>query len=220
MRRHIETLKKLIGESTSPDSREALYLAIKKLDECYDHNTGREWMTCRGYVSVGILGAFGVRIQALENPNLNEGKANAWRGAINDAENMLVKVARQTLILADPQLKAEGEARTAELITCFDGPIYVEEIPNGYDPELVHHPWLVVTTTIGRFRIGWRKRVIEIDWSETRGTEEAQTLFTHEDVTKSGSMIHAWSVEKAKEYIAVIVASADSDLISSQQNDA
>ena len=88
-------------------------------------------------------------------------------------------------------------------------PIYIEEIPNGYCNRACcrHLPWFIVTTTVGRIKIGWRKRVIEIDWSDTKGTAEAETLFAAEDVTKGTRYIHAWSVEKAKSYVAAIMSS-------------
>ena len=61
---------------------------------------------------------------------------------------------------------------------------------------------------IGRFKIGWRKRAILLDWSETVGTKTSEELFKDEDVTKDTRMIHAWSLEHAKRYIESIVASA------------
>lgn len=46
------------------------------------------------------------------------------------------------------------------------------ELANGYWPDAptyddVRCPWWLAKTGIGLIRLGWRKRVLEIDWSET-----------------------------------------------------
>ncbi|PCJ18283.1 MAG: hypothetical protein COA96_16825 [SAR86 cluster bacterium] len=69
---------------------------------------------------------------------------------------------------------------------------------HGGNPEYaVNNPWWLISTRHGLIEIGWRKRVISIDWSETafRGT------ITKDDVTKSDAMVHAWSYGKAVDYI-------------------
>lgn len=88
--------------------------------------------------------------------------------------------------------------------------IYSELIPNQYCPGACcfTRPWLNVTTPRGHFTIGWRKRVIHLEWtrSEVRGSGKA--IFPNEDVTRSNDWevdkvrcIHAWGDAKAKEYI-------------------
>ena len=42
--------------------------------------------------------------------------------------------------------------------------IRMYELPNGYT-GLIDHPWWLVKTSAGLIKIGWRKRVISIDWS-------------------------------------------------------
>ena len=103
--------------------------------------------------------------------------------------------------------KSGNEDKT-QLIACFPKPIYVEEIPNGYwnDWYAINRPWLIVATQIGRIKIGWRKRVISIDWTDSITKTEAKVLFPDEDVTKDGRMIHAYGYDKAKEYIKKIIA--------------
>jgi hypothetical protein len=107
----------------------------------------------------------------------------------------------------DPQLIKQAKEEKAKLISLFDGhsPIYVEERPNAYmhDPMF---PWFTITTWIGRFDIGWRKRVIVIDWNATKLETTAEKIFPDEDVTKSGRLIHAYGYEKAQEYINTIFA--------------
>jgi len=65
-----------------------------------------------------------------------------------------------------------------------------------------------LTTRVGRFKIGWRKRVIHIDWKDSKVDLTAEQLFPEEDTTKDGRMIHAWSYKKAGEYVARVLATA------------
>jgi len=76
------------------------------------------------------------------------------------------------------------------------------ELANQYWPlhpdfDNVREPWWLFQTPIGLIEIGWRKRVISIDWSTT----EIRKIVTQDDVTKNETLVHAWSVEKAIEYL-------------------
>lgn len=81
--------------------------------------------------------------------------------------------------------------------------IYVEELPNGYCPNpcCLNRPWFRVTSAIGHVVIGWRKRVISIDWKDSLVKKSGEELFPDENVTRSETGIHAWSVQKATEYV-------------------
>jgi hypothetical protein len=72
-------------------------------------------------------------------------------------------------------------------------------IPNEYWRDDTNGAWLVVETECGRIKLGWRKRVLSIDWSAS--TLRASDIFADEDVTKSDVLIHAWTEEKAVEYL-------------------
>lgn len=79
----------------------------------------------------------------------------------------------------------------------------VVQIPNEYWPESYtklreDNPWWKVTTDLGVIKIGWRKRVIEIDWSETN----RRGLVTTDDVTKSDHMVHAYNHGDAVKYLS------------------
>lgn len=78
--------------------------------------------------------------------------------------------------------------------------IQMTEIPNRYCPCDYCEPWQEVTTQIGKFVIGWRKRVISIDW----GKPDYAHLFEKENVTKWETGIHAWGDQKAIEYLKAI----------------
>jgi hypothetical protein len=76
---------------------------------------------------------------------------------------------------------------------------HLTETENEYGSAEYRGPWYHVHTSIGWFRIGWRKRVIEIDWG--RIDADLAHLFVDEEVTKGFSYIHAWGYGKAAEYI-------------------
>lgn len=61
-------------------------------------------------------------------------------------------------------------------------------------------PWWLVRTSAGLLKIGWRKRVINIDWSDTPLRE----ILTQDDVTKEDTLVHAWGYAKAVEYLGVV----------------
>ena len=52
-------------------------------------------------------------------------------------------------------------------------------------------------TPYGLMRIGYRKRVIEIDWSDT----DIRGLVTDDAVTKTVTLVHAWSDEDVIKYL-------------------
>lgn len=90
--------------------------------------------------------------------------------------------------------------------------VIFREIPNEYCPPAAHcatcasRPWLRVITRNGQFKFGWRKRVLHLEWTDSFITETAERLFPEEDVTKYDWVIHAWSYEKAVEYLTKIRA--------------
>jgi len=113
----------------------------------------------------------------------------------------------------NPQGQESRRAWIVDLLGCFPEStrIYHEEIPNGYCSSscCVNRPWLIVTTPAGRITIGSRKRVIQISWDGSKIMASASHLFPDEDTTKEGCLIHAWGLDKAREYIAVLLASGE-----------
>ena len=78
------------------------------------------------------------------------------------------------------------------------------ELANQYWPDHPDYadirrkqPWWLVQTPFGLIRIGWRKRVIAISWTDTT----LRFVVTKDDVTKDETMVHAWTYAKAVEYI-------------------
>lgn len=140
-------------------------------------------------------------------PDLN---SDAIQQAADKAAHCVLSEIRGAVLRDDPKTQRLVTQERQNLLALFPGRIFVEEIPNGYCSAWCcrHIPWYVVTTEIGRFTIGWRKSVIQIDWSETVGTGSAEELFSNEDVTKTDRMIHAWGYDKANQYIDTVIASA------------
>ncbi len=87
----------------------------------------------------------------------------------------------------------------------IDGYGYKSDDPRffGSYPRTV---WWFVKTSFGWIEIGWRKRVIAIDWTDT-GIKAA---VTEDDVTKDEFKVHAYSFTKAVEYLAKLKAIGDS----------
>lgn len=79
------------------------------------------------------------------------------------------------------------------------------ELANGYWPlapsyDDVRYPWWLAQTSIGLIRMGWRKRVISIEWD---ATPHRHTV-TSDEVTKDDTSVHAHSVAKAVEYLTTL----------------
>jgi hypothetical protein len=149
----------------------------------------------------GICGYFNMEIR-IDTPRMLNYNDN-W--VINEfAEKIRIGIMTETVKL-DPKITKEANEEKERLIALFgDKKIFVSEIPNGYDPESWYYsrfPWFIVTTEKGHIKLGWRKRVIEIDWTDSIIKHEAEYLFPDEDVTKGEKYIHAWGYDKAQEYI-------------------
>jgi len=92
-----------------------------------------------------------------------------------------------------------------EMKAIFEGASYHDlsfsRIKNEYWGDADHaSPWFNVKTVFGVIKIGWRKRVINIDYSAVNSDPD----FSSEEVTKGNRTIHAWSYEKAQEYLQKI----------------
>ena len=81
--------------------------------------------------------------------------------------------------------------------------IHVETIDSQYCNKACcyQYPWVIVTTKKGRIKLGWRKRVINLDWSESDIKAIGTELFEDEKTTTGERYIHCWSKDKAIEYL-------------------
>ena len=114
--------------------------------------------------------------------------------------------------------KKLNEQETTKFEECFKnagfdsgGNYFVmQHIPNEYCHDIIHctmcADWFNVNTRWGNIKIGWRKRVINIDWSGLKNPSKINgyELFKDEDTTKSNDSVHAWGWEKCTDYLTAI----------------
>jgi hypothetical protein len=110
----------------------------------------------------------------------------------------------------DPRKGFEAATVKQEILALFGGDVcYVDEIPNGYCSQWCckHLPWFIVTTPRGRIKIGWRKSVIHLEWTDTNIKGDAAAIFPKEEAwpgyetTQYDKVIHAHGYDAAKKYI-------------------
>ena len=82
--------------------------------------------------------------------------------------------------------------------------VVLNAIPNEYcgDPTCCG-PWFLVRTEVGNFKVGWRKRVINLEWAgKGVGPERDLThLFKGESTTLERDYVHAHGREKLIDYL-------------------
>lgn len=102
--------------------------------------------------------------------------------------------------IAVQTISNEAQVRAMFLLANIDV-LAVEAINNEYSPSLIDTvPWFKVLTPIGTIKLGNRKRVINIDWTDT----DVRHDVTDDHVTKSETHVHAWSVGKAVNYLIAL----------------
>jgi hypothetical protein len=159
----------------------------------------------------GTYGGFGIKIEVAATTLSREQlmASDRLRRVSYECEDKLKNALMAEMFAVMPQAHERTKEERTGLLGAFASttPIFVEEIPNGYCREgcCYHLPWFIVTTPVGRIKIGWRKSVINIDWTETKGTLTSKELFESEEVTKDTRSIHAYGYERAKAYVDAIL---------------
>jgi hypothetical protein len=80
-------------------------------------------------------------------------------------------------------------------------------LPNGYSKS-IGRPWFLVQTPFGWLKIGWRKRVVSMDWKHFDVEVDGNKLFEDQQVTKGNRMVHAWGKEACVDYIRRLIWAA------------
>ena len=171
----------------------------------------KDWNVLEGEMQAGHRGTLGVRIQ-IAGTMLTATQGEKVRDIAYSAMTDIKEELMAEHYAADPVEQETRRQQRLALLSCFPTPIWVEELPNGYCNKgcCRHLPWFRVTTTVGIFVIGWRKRVISIDWEGVPNAGTSDELFAAENVTKGGYSIHAWAVEDAARYVQTVIASVKS----------
>lgn len=121
----------------------------------------------------------------------------------------LTKESEADRIQRNKELMLEDFAKVFEKAG-YPKPFNYTEIPNEYCGPTgceicASHPWLLVGTPFGPLKVGWRKRVISIDWTATAIKTKAEKLFHLEDTTKWDHGIHAWGYGDMQQYLAKLL---------------
>ncbi len=75
-------------------------------------------------------------------------------------------------------------------------------VPNQYCSCPMCGPWFEARTVFGLVTIGWRKRVIYLDWNKTG--IQVNNVPEDSNITHGSGWTHAWGYEKAAEYLRTI----------------
>ncbi len=136
--------------------------------------------------------------------------AGHTRWACQDAAEKIINAMRMDENTTSEKGKIEKAANLDSIKDLFVGQSAVigffEEIPNRYgrpdDAFYVNEPWYKIHTLFGVLIVGWRKRVMNIDWSGMLTVPNGKVLFPNEGQTTVGKdYIHVWTPEKGREYI-------------------
>lgn len=159
----------------------------------------------------GVEGVFGghklgieINVSCDHDGQFSEVERHAFYRVTGELTQVILRESERIRTLTNPG-SCIGE-RLA-LLECFGTScLYVEEIPNGYCSDWCcsQKPWFVVTTPKGRITIGWRKRVINIDWAGSKITVDGKNL-PDTGVTYGATYKHAYGYDKAKEYLDLLL---------------
>jgi hypothetical protein len=161
----------------------------------------------KNVTSVQHMGGYAIRIQiqGIEREFTEDEKF-----AIDRARDSIDDALLKGETGANPKTHEKAACDKAKILECFGRyALYVEEIPNGYCSRgcCAFYPWFIVTTPKGRIKIGWRKSVIHLEWTDSEIKADASEIFPKEEAwpgyetTQYDHVIHAHGYEAAKSYI-------------------
>jgi hypothetical protein len=84
-------------------------------------------------------------------------------------------------------------------LTAGYGEVAMTTVPNCYGSESYRGPWFEVEVPAGTIVIGWRKRVVNIDWSSTG--RDLTHRFHDVTNTKGQYHVHAWTDDEVVDYL-------------------
>ena len=169
------------------------------------------YRTLRSSESFGSGEDFGFRIMATVSRELSHDE----RIALIKAEEIVTSAIHAENIRLDPESAVNREYEKAGLLKCFPHFFHAEPIPNGYCNRwcCTQRPWYRVLTRVGYFVIGWRKSVMNIDWTDTIIKASGEEIFPGAvfTVSRPGDITrycHASSYVDATKRIAAVIERA------------
>jgi len=119
-----------------------------------------------------------------------------------EAKNMLDKL-RAVFLLAGLEVKS------------------FHKLPNGYcgDTCCLHRPWALAETKYGLIKIGWRKRIISIEWPKEAEVHGKNVKSNEESwITDWENGVHTYGWAKAVEYLGKFAELADRVIFNREAN--
>ena len=106
----------------------------------------------------------------------------------------------------------EGQMKALFLLAGFEVESTYKLVNEYYSDPQSESPWWLVKTEFGLIKIGWRKRVINIDWSDTDYKSGVSKFYddrpidklTTDETTNWETGVHAWSYGKAVDYLSTL----------------
>ncbi len=160
-------------------------------------------------------GSYGVSIR-LRMPRDYESTVDS--GYLQDAVRVLNAGMRTGTAQLDPETAKRASKIETDMRNMFWaaglGSIFVERLPNTYWPEAyayerMQSPWFTITTSLGHFEVGWRKRVIHIGWERTVLGPKFD-LVSRGEVTHDPGFCHAYGYEDGAKVLRELREAAES----------
>ena len=180
---------------------------------------GKELAICEGIENISAERKMTLLIACeLPGEDFNNKKDfDKYKNVFSNARINLQKEIEKIHALNNPELirqKQELESKFKKAFKSADlTPLYIKELPNEYcsNPCCYHLPWFIIGSEVGHIKVGWRKRVIEVEYKDSYITANASELFKEEDTTTGDTFIHAWGYKKLVEYLKTLKKSVYKD---------
>lgn len=120
-----------------------------------------------------------------------------------------------------PEKRHEIETNAKKILECLKAIFLLSgievkrthQLPNGYCGDLCcqSRPWMLAETKYGPIKIGWRKRVLSIEWTNDVVNVHGKNVLAKGDeyVTNWDTGVHAWGYAKAIEQLSTFAQLAD-----------
>lgn len=157
---------------------------------------------------MGAINGETLRVRVFAARSSNRETTDEERSMVNSFINEYYALQQKMDFRYSQHYRPYADSIRERILNSFPMDCGWQEIPNEYTQ--IGYPWYLVATNRGIIKVGWRKRVIELNWEGSFIEQSAVGLFPNEDVTRSGRLIHTWSYEKLLEYVQILLAAPSS----------